>query len=409
MSLYTISSEAWENIGREPKKRGRDKYTHKERQLLKDAIIDVVCDEGNSHCYLTSRRYTGGQLQKWSEDINGFVFSFIDHFVHCSGSTSETYIHKDKWATFNSSRKAVQEVTGYDFVGWAPTQQARWVNKWLREQEISGRPIDETSKYQLLPHYQFNACHPCKMEYAYYLDMKAAHWNLVRRAPSPLIRFNPDKPRYLSWRSLSSSQMDSWENMLDKLAPHKTARNAIIGNWTAGHDKDKVRKNCYHKGKVWPHTVTLPTNLSTFGLYIVRLCYEICQEEYLQSQAVRAWSDCVITHRPKADYWDHVGIEYETKHEGPLELRNYRIYKIGGHETPYWHMTMVPDENHIMTGTPRVKGDKRAIITPPEPSETIPHLLDRSMYLHPRTLRVWKQPLSSLPIEPQEGRLFKVD
>lgn len=370
--------EAW-NSGRQP-----NHQTHrggiKPRQLLSKYIIDTVCDTGNRHCYITDRPVPAIELQKWSEHITGDVWKFGTHFVHHAGPTSETYIHKDAWPSFRKSMVATQELTSLPVVGYTPSQHGSTIVEWLRIKDGSNREF----KKLILPYFHFNACHPQTLPLAYYMDMKSAYWRMIERAPSPIIIYNPHYPKSFGYKTLKSSEQNRWDKMLLYMKDQKPTRLAIVGNWVGGYDPDRRIFNHFRNGKMIYHKPHRPTDLSTLGYYIIRLVYEICQEEYLSSQGLHAHVDCVISTQPTPTYWSKIGIEYEIKYSGPLHLISSQVFKIGDHESKYYHEIFQPLP-------PKPGLISRTITVPTHTS--LPHIIPPDSYIHTSVLPHWKKPV----------------
>src|SRR5205823_11137322 len=138
---------------------------------------------------------------------------------------------------------------------------------------------------------------------AYEHDMSGAYWQIVKMAPSPRVIFNRSRIGVVYHQSMDPERKTKWQRMVEVIAPHKDARLAIVGNWVGRYGAARWRYAIrwhFRRGNLIRKRGYRQSGLSGFGMLIVRLVYELCQEEYLVDEGTYAWVDCVMTTRPTA-------------------------------------------------------------------------------------------------------------
>jgi len=127
-------------------------------------------------------------------------------------------------------------------------------------------------------------------------DLKGAYWQLVNRAPSPIINILSNGR--IAFVRLPKKQDILWNSFKTKIAACKTARNSLIGS-IAGNKSKIFRRYVDDKGIVnYYKERRIPRNpLSQFAHLIVSSCYEITQEASVSVDSVYTHTDCVVSDR----------------------------------------------------------------------------------------------------------------
>ena len=308
-------------------------------------VLDVV------ECLEPDRAYSIRHVPKerdaiglWALDGEGNTFLSRTHISNVRGRKTVTYLKDKEVPEVKAARKAVQELTGIENVGWTQAALARTVTRWLDIGDWNGgnQPIMIPSN-DILPHWHYQYCDPCEWDETSLYDMTAAYWNIAIRAKSPVFDIHIDK-RSVSWRCISEDQEERWQTAARVLVPHKRLRLAIIGVNACGWRKPGayIEQRYFHRGRCKAMRFP-PGPLQPLAMLTVRAAYELTQIQAQEAKAYYANSDSVVLMgQQQPTYWRDAGLAYRLVARGKTCIHALGAYRVGDKETiPYEHSAIL--------------------------------------------------------------------
>ncbi len=219
----------------------------------------------------------------------------------------------------------MKHITG-EAKGWTTGQQARAVVKWLgtvrRPSSVAIARLAETN-------WHYHLAVPGELEYAELWDIRAAHWQILRRFESPHIIWTDDS--FISAYA-DDEVMTRWESMLGKLEYDKRLRNAIVGAMIGGGSGAIA----FRRGDLF----SLPQSrgpMHDLGAAVVRVCYEITELQADDVDTVYANTDCVmIRDGDHPHVWDELGVVSRLQARGESDVRCIGCYRCGEVQTAFY-------------------------------------------------------------------------
>ena len=171
-------------------------------------------------------------------------------------------------------------------------------------------------------------------------DVKSYYYNMISRLPS--VRVSVFRNAIKFW-NLRPDERARWRDVLDAVRDNKPLRNTIAGAclgslkpspaFTSAPDK----KCPGEPGTV--RRIAVPGSPGPFraaGLLVVRSGYELCQRQYIDTDAVYGTIDSVANGGTRPKVWESVGLTATIKAGGNAEVCHRGSYRIGAFQTkPY--------------------------------------------------------------------------
>lgn len=226
------------------------------------------------------------------------------------------------------ARAVVRALTGEPDPPCAVSSCGRRLLRWTGVRQEFGRPFERIAKGD---HF-YRLCipqTPKTLPYAERYDVKSCYYSLLSKLPSPRLYLTDCGVGFMPLRS---EQEQRWRKMLAAIALHKVLRNSLCGNMYAGSGKH------YESGKLvvakWRPGILRPA-----ALLVVRSALVLCDRAARQSDAVYAYTDCVVTGKRKPSAWEDAGLSVRLEGYGEADICHLKSYRIGKEGEPGYYAT----------------------------------------------------------------------
>ena len=262
-------------------------------------------------------------------DLGGQWFVGKRSVTWVYGTQFTAYLcHPKAKAKIQKARALVHKITGEEDPPYSIPACARRGLKWVgltQEPRGSGERLLEGVDW----HYQL--CRPGYYARAWLWDIRGCYYTLLCRAKSPILYLLEDEVLFDSMRGMGA-ELERWRSFLHQIRAHKGMRNSLVGSMA----KDGGGKY-WHNGK---ELIREPGfgPLRPLALWVVRIAAELTYLAALETKAVYANTDAVITEYRSAppEIWERTGMKVKLVAAGDADIRGLGIYRVGDHETAWY-------------------------------------------------------------------------